>query len=82
MKVLRNKRGQTMVEYLLLLGTAFITAYLVVTGPLADFSVNMLIHIQGSLGNTTNYGEWQVDPIKEGSSKHPASAERLNPLHL
>jgi len=78
----RDQRGQTAVEYLMLLAVAFITAYIMVTGPLASFTVNLLNNLRSGIRNTVQHGEWSNEQIDFGNPRHPTSPERLRPLHL
>ena len=78
----RSQSGQTVVEYLLLLVVTFITAYIMMTGPLATFTRSMLIGLQQVMTNIVQHGELSTDEIKEGNPRYPSSQERLRAVHL
>ncbi len=78
----QNRRGQTSVEYLLLLAAAFLTSYLIITGPLAGFTRDLLADIREGLGNLVEHAEWTTESIEPGKGKHPGAPERLRPVHL
>lgn len=82
MGVLRNNRGQTSVEYLLLLAACFITAFLLIKGPVAVFTRDVLSGITGGLQNIVTNGEFTGDTFEFAKRGHPASPARLKPLHL
>lgn len=71
-----------MVEYLLLLAAAFISGYIIVTGPLATFTSNMLGNIRGTVQNVVRTGELDAKGATPGQAGHPSRPERLKPLHL
>ena len=79
---LGEERGQTSVEYLLLLAMSFLMAYIVVRGPVSTFSSTMLRGIREGLSNVVEYGEMTKEDLQMGQPNHPASAQRLKPLHL
>lgn len=79
---LRDKRGQTSVEYLMLLAVAFITAYIMVTGPLADFTTAMVDNIRNNIQNMVKHAEWNGEGIEISNPLHPSNPERVRPLHL
>ncbi len=80
---LGNERGQTMVEYLMLLGAAFITTYIVMIGPMADFTKLMLATIRSAIGNVVQNGELTPgEVLQPGQSGHPGDPARAKPLHL
>jgi Flp pilus assembly pilin Flp len=78
----RNDRGQTSVEYLMLLGATFITAYVMITGPFATFTTGMIAQIKNVTGNVVRNGEISGKGMNPGTAGHPARPERLKPLHL
>ena len=82
MTAVRNNRGQTLVEYLLLLSAAFISGYVIVTGPLSTFTTNMIANIKGTIQNVVRTGELDSSGQVPGQSGHPTSRTRLKPLHL
>lgn len=78
-----NQRGQTSLEYLLLLSVAFITSYIMITGPLATFTQLTLVTIRSALGNVIRNGEMKPGTVAEpGEDGHPSNPARLKPLHL
>ena len=80
--VLRNERGQTVVEYLLLLSAAFITTYLVMTGPMANFTRLMLATIRSSITNVVQNGELTPGQVSQpGQGGHPGDPARSKALH-
>lgn len=78
----KDQRGQTTVEWLMLMGAAFITSYLVLTGPLSSFTNDMLINIRQVTGNIVRNGELTNEGRTQGSRGHPSDKTRLRPLHL
>ncbi len=79
----QNQRGQTTVEYLLLLGAAFITTYLVMTGPMATFARLMISTIRSSLINVVQNGELTPgEVLQPGQNGHPGDPVRTKALHL
>jgi len=81
-KKAKDQRGQTAVEYLLLLAVTFIVTYLSVTGPFADFTVSLLENLRSGIRNTVQHGEWSAEPLDFDDLRHPASPVRHRPLHL
>lgn len=78
-----NERGQTTIEYLLLLSAAFITTYIVMTGPMADFTRQMLATIRSSLVNVVQNGELTPGQVNTpGQAGHPGDPVRAKPLHF
>lgn len=77
-----NRKGQTSIEWLMLTAVAFLAAYIVVTRPIATFTVNMLNNIRGGIQNLVLHAEWSTESAEPGDAKHPASKERLKPKHL
>lgn len=73
--LLNNRRGQTMVEWLLLMAASFITAYLVITGPIANFTVDFLAKLQRVTNNVVLTGESKVQTP-------PSDPKRFKPVHL
>lgn len=79
---LKNRRGQTSLEYLLLLVAAFITTYIVTTGKIADFTRGTLFKIRSGLRNTVRNGEWKEgDVTLSGQKGHPGDPARHRPIH-
>lgn len=77
-----DKRGQTFLEYLLLMAAAFLTSYLVITGPLSTFTRTLLTDIRNGLSNVVEHAEWTSESIEPGKGKHPGNPERLKAVHL
>lgn len=80
--ILKNRKGQTTVEYLMLLGATFITAYFMITGPFATFTSGMITQIKSVTGNIVRNGEMSGKGIEPGTAGHPAQPNRLKALHL
>ncbi len=78
-----NDRGQATVEYLLLMAVAFITTYLVITGPMGTFTQEMVGTIRAALVNVVQNGELTPgEVLRAGDSGHPGDPVRLKPLHM
>ncbi len=77
-----GQSGQTSVEYLLLLTVAFITAYIVITGPVATFASGMINGIKAGLFNVVQNAELSTTGTGFGNAGHPSDPERMKPLHL
>lgn len=78
-----SERGQTTLEYLMLLGMSAITAYILVQGPISIFTDQMLGRIRGALGNVVQNADLKSGPVVgPGQSGHPGDQARLKPLHL
>ena len=81
--ILNNERGQTVVEYLMLLALTFITSYLMVTGPVANFTKLMLATFRSSLVNVVQNAELQPgQQVEPGEGGHPSDPARGKALHL
>lgn len=78
----RAERGQTSLEYLMLLAVAFIAAYLMVTKPVADFTKGLLTDIRNGMVNLVRNAELGRESPEVGSPIHPSNPERLRPVHL
>ena len=81
-RIIRNERGQTALEYLLLISAAFITAYIMITGPMATFTGQMLGEIRSSLVNIVRNGENSPNVVETGQNGHPGDQARFEALHL
>ena len=79
---LNNRRGQTSVEYLLLMSMAFITAYIIVTKPLASFTRGLFANLQEGIQNLITNAEWSPQEIKVGTKEHPTSKQHFKAMHL
>jgi hypothetical protein len=66
----------------MLLSVAFISAYLVVTGPLATFTRLTIFTIRSGIQNTVRNGEWRDgEVVGPGEAGHPGDPARLRPVH-
>lgn len=82
-RYLKNRKGQTSLEYLMLLSVAFISAYIIITGPLATFTKLTLFRIRGGIQNTVRNGEWREGEVQApGEKGHPGDPDRLKPVHF
>jgi hypothetical protein len=80
---LGNERGQTTLEYMLLLATTFIVSYLVITGPMSQFTQLMLATIRSALINVVQNGELTPGTVLQpGQAGHPGDPVRAKALHL
>lgn len=80
---LKSQSGQVVVEWLLLMAMAFITAYiLILSGPLPDFTAKLLNDIRSRLGNVVRNGEMEQGGGAQGEAGHPTDNRRMKPLHL
>lgn len=75
-------KGQTSIEYLLLLVVSFVTVYIMVRGPLATQTRAFLFDIVGGLENLVRNAEWSDERLTPGQSNHPSDPRRVRPLHL
>ena len=81
--LLKNNRGQTSLEYLMLLSVAFIAAYVGITVPLSTFTRLTLATIRGGIQNTVRNGEWKEgEVVGPGEKGHPGDQDRLKPVHF
>lgn len=81
-KHLGNRRGQTTVEYLLLMALTFITAYIMITGPISTFTADMINRLRAGMGNMVQNGDLTSGPIVQpGTAGHPGDLTRLKRLH-
>lgn len=79
---LGNRKGQTSIEWLLLLLMAFITAYVMIQGPVASFTKDLLTNVMSGIQNLITNAEWTGDELQTGTGKHPSAPGRLKPMHL
>ena len=78
-----SQNGQVVVEYLMLLSLAFITAYLMITGPVATLTRLIVVTIRSSLENVVHNGEIRAgERINPGEAGHPSDPARGKALHL
>lgn len=54
---MNNQKGQTLVEYILLLAFASVTSYIVITIPLANFTRGMLEDLRQVMGSVILKGD-------------------------
>ena len=73
---IQNKRGQTTVEWLLLMAVAFLTAYFIMTGPFATFTTNLISNIKSATNSIVRNGEVRPDTAP------PDTPARLKAVHL
>lgn len=79
----KGQSGQTALEYLLLLSAAFITAYIMITGPVANFTGGMLQEIRNNIVNIVRNGENDGNQeLNFGDNGHPGDQARFEPLHM
>jgi hypothetical protein len=74
--------GQTSVEYLLLMAMTFITAYILVRGPVANFTKGIFTTLQVGLQNMVTNAEWTPNATTFNQTGDPSSQARLKALHL
>ena len=74
--LLKNRRGQTMVEWLMLIVASFTTAYFIITVPFADFTRKFLKEIRTYTQNIVLKGE------SEPKAANPSDQKRFKPVHL
>lgn len=77
-RILKNRRGQTSVEYLLLLALVFITAYIILTQPLATFTTQILNNIVAGMQNLIRNAELSSGSTTPGTPGSPG----FKALHL
>ncbi|MSP17947.1 MAG: hypothetical protein EXR74_00055 [Bdellovibrionales bacterium] len=65
-----------MVEWLMLIVASFTTAYFIITGPFADFTVGFLRKIQTYTQSIVLKGE------SETKASEPSDPKRFKPVHL
>ncbi len=82
---MRGEKGQTTIEYLLLTAVAFLTSYLMITGPVGNFTRGMVDRLRGSMANIVQNGELAAAPngqaAQPGDSNHPSDPSRAKRLH-
>jgi hypothetical protein len=74
--ILKNRKGQTMVEWLLLTAAAATTAYLIITGPFANFTADLISRISIVTRSIAMKGESAPNAIA------PSDTKRFKPIHL
>ena len=81
-KFLHNQKGQTTVEYLMLMAVVFFIAYLVVTKPVSTFTEGMIQQLRDVTENVVRNGEISGKGLNPGAPGHPTDRERLKAVHL
>ncbi len=77
-----GQSGQTVVEYIMLLALAAGSSYLVVTGPVQNFSRLMVATIRSTIVNVVQNAELKPgQQIEAGQAGHPGGAVRGKRLH-
>jgi hypothetical protein len=74
--LLKNRSGQTMVEWLLLTAAAATTAYLIITGPFANFTADLIGRISIITRSIAMKGE------SAPNAAGPTDKNRFKPIHL
>ncbi|MEZ4751230.1 MAG: hypothetical protein R3B54_11600 [Bdellovibrionota bacterium] len=69
-------------EYLLLLAVAFITTFIMMSGPIGNYVNNFITAMQTNMQNFIKNSEWGPDEVDLNDSEHPSAPERLRPLHF
>lgn len=71
-----------MVEYLLLIAAAAITAYLIVSrGPLPGFTREMLGRLRFAMMSITRTAQTRTTEIDYGDKDHPSNKTRFKAVH-
>jgi hypothetical protein len=79
---LNNNRGQTSVEYLMLLAVTFIASYIMIRGPIGSFTTALFQNLYSGLQNLVTNAEFSGDTPAFDQAGHPSNTRRLKPLHL
>ncbi|NDC23394.1 MAG: hypothetical protein EBZ49_04615 [Proteobacteria bacterium] len=79
--VLKNERGQSVVEYLLLTLAAAVTAFFILP-EFGQFTVQTLEDIRERLGSVAKDGELSQSEKQPGQKGHPSDPERFKALHF
>ncbi len=74
--LLKNRRGQTSVEWLMLMAAASLTAFVVISGPISNFTIGFVKEIRDFTQNIVLRGE--SDP----KAPPPSDPKRFRPVHL
>jgi len=78
-----REKGQTMLEWLLLMAMVFITGYLLITGPVARFTKFLLLDLRSRVRNVIQNAEMTPGELSgPGEAGHPMDPARLKALHL
>jgi hypothetical protein len=75
-KQLKNQKGQTSIEWLLLTAVAFMTAYIAITGPFSRFTLSFINNIKSVTRGIVQNGEIRPDAAP------PSTPSRLKGVHL
>ena len=73
---LKNRKGQTTIEWLMLLAASFTTGYFIITGPFAVFTKSFLVKIRGVTNNIVLSGE------SNPKAPPPLAPKRFRAVHL
>jgi hypothetical protein len=78
-----GEKGQTTIEYLLLLSMVFITSYIILAGPLTTFTNNLFANLLSVLKSVVTNGELKTGDVSiNGGAGHPMDPQRYKALHL
>lgn len=73
---LKNKKGQTSVEWLMLMAAATTTALIVISNPIANYTTTLIDSIKKYTQNIVLRGE------SEEKAPSPSDSKRFRPVHL
>jgi len=79
--LIKNRKGQTVVEYLLLTLAAAVTATFILP-KFGEFAVDRVNDIRGRIGAIAKDGEMSETLKEPGQKGHPAHRDRFKPLHF
>jgi hypothetical protein len=79
--LLKNNKGQTVIEYVLLTSMAALTA-LFILPRFGEFTVATLDLIKSQLGSVTKDGEIGVGEKQPGEPGHPSAPARFKEMHF
>ena len=74
--LLKNRRGQAIVEWVLLMAASSLIAFLMLTGPVANFTSDLLTKVKDYTGNIVLMGE------STANAPRPTDPKRFKPVHL
>lgn len=67
----------------MLLAVTFLVSYLVIVGPMSNFTLLMIATIRSALINVVQNGELTPgEVLQPGQAGHPGDPARTKPLHL
>jgi hypothetical protein len=78
---LKNEKGQTVVEFLLLTLAAAATAFFILP-EFGTFTVKTIEDIRSKLGSVAKDGELSETEKQPGQRGHPSNPERFKALHF